>query len=224
MRRQACLGRNQFAFTLIEVMVALAIFAVLTLIAYRTLTSVIDTRERLQKMSSTLRDQALFFSRLENDIAAIMPLTIRNGDGQGEQALILLPPSNPNDAIIRFTRAGFAANAGISAAPQRIGYRLKDKNIELLIWDGLDLAPRSEPTAYIALKNIREFRWRALSITNGQNENWLSGWSPSDQAAAVSTRLPAALEVTLVPEEGAPIVRVFSLRQLRGSGDANQPS
>jgi general secretion pathway protein J len=212
--------RAQLAFTLIEVLVALAIFAILALISYRTLSSIFETRERLQKSSQVLRDQALFFARLENDLSAILPRAIRNGDGQMEAALVIATPQNTNDAIIRMTRAGFAANVGSYAAPQRIGYRLKDNTLELIIWDGIDLAPRSEPKAYDALKNIREFRWRVLAKPNPNDREaiWLNEWTPNAASPqANQTQLPLALEVTLSPVEGAPVVRLFSLRDVRGA-------
>ncbi|MFY8062692.1 MAG: PulJ/GspJ family protein, partial [Usitatibacteraceae bacterium] len=61
-------GYRQSAFTLVEVMVALLVFAVLTVIGYRTLSSMFDTRERLAMQTGTLRDQALFFTRIESDL------------------------------------------------------------------------------------------------------------------------------------------------------------
>jgi general secretion pathway protein J len=206
---------RQHAFTLIEVLVAIAIFAILALISYRTLSSVLDTRERLQKSSAELRDQALFFARLENDLNAMLPRTIRNGDGQLEPALVLEATTNANDPLIRFSRAGFAANTGAEAAPQRIGYRLKDNQIELLIWDGIDQAPRAAPTAHVALKNIQAFQWRVLVRTANKETSWRLGWLPT--AANEVSLLPAALEVTLTPTNGASIVRLFALREVRGA-------
>lgn len=222
MAQNAKRPRAQQAFTLIEVLVALAIFAILALISYRTLSSIFDTRERLQKSSTVLRDQALFFARLENDLNAILPRATRNGDGQMEAALVIAIPQNTNDPVIRMTRAGFAANAGSYAAPQRIGYRLKDTTLELLIWDGLDLAPRTEPTAYSALKNIREFRWRVLAKPSDGEAIWQNAWTPNINASAATPQtnapqLPLAVEVTLTPTEGASVVRLFSLRDVRGA-------
>ncbi len=199
-------------FTLIEVLVAIIIFAVLALISYRTLTSLFQTRERLQQESSALRDQALFFARLQSDLNSFLRRENRNADGQLEPALRLFANvANPNDARITFTRTGFAANIGTSAAPQRIGYRLKDNTIELLIWAGLEQAPRAEPKAYPALKNVREFSWRALEPRRDAPAEWRADW-PTREHTDAYTLPPAALELTITPMNGAPIVRVFALR------------
>ena len=203
------------AFTLIEVLVALAIFAILALISYRTLASVLDTRERLQKRSAVLRDQALFFARLENDLNAMLPRASMNADGLLESALAVEATSNANDPVIRFSRAGFAANTGSEAAPQRIGYRLNNNQIELLIWDGIDQAPRAMPSAHVALKDVQNFQWRVLVRNANKETNWRLNWQPT--IANEITLLPAALEVTLTPTNGAPITRLFALREVRGA-------
>lgn len=206
-------NKKYAGFTLIEVLVALAIFAILALISYRTLSSVLDTRERLQKSSAVLRDQALFFSRLENDLFAILPRQSRNQDGLLESALVVEPTINADTPLIRFSRAGFAANTGTAAAPQRIGYRLNNNKIELLIWEGIDQAPRAIPSAYVALNNVQNFQIRVLNKI-GEQATWLNSWSPTDQNNNAPVRLPLAIEITLTPINSAPITRLFQLREV----------
>ena len=207
---------RQSAFTLVEVMVALLVFAVLTVIGYRTLSSLFDTRERLALQTGTLRDQALFFTRIESDLGAVLPRAARNADGVSEPALrVLFAASSSIDPVIVFSRTGFAGGADSSAAPQRVGYRLNEGRLELLIWDGIDVAPRAAPTAYTALKNVREFRWRVLDARG----NWRQDWPSRDDNSAptfASTALPAALELTLTQGDAAPIIRMFALREVSG--------
>ena len=204
------------AFTLIEVLVALAIFAILALISYRTLASVLDTRERLQKTSAVLRDQALFFSRFENDLAAMLPRRSVNQDGLVEPALVVEPTTNGNAPIIRFSRAGFAANTGLEAAPQRIGYRLNNNKIELLIWEGIDQAPRGVPSAYVALRDVQSLQIRVLDKI-GEQTNWRNSWSPTNEKIDAPVKLPVAIEVNLTPTNGGSITRIFALREVRGA-------
>ena len=205
---------RQSAFTLVEVLVSLAIFAVLALISYRTLDSLFTTRERLQQSSTLLRDQSLFFTRLESDFNAILPRAIINADNLPEPALQIVAPLNERDALIRFSRAGFVSHSGSSAAPQRMGYRLRDGNIELLIWSGIDLAPRAEPVAHTALSGVREFRIRVLETPRDQPAVWRNEWKSIRTEDL--TRLPRAIEVTLTPTAGSSLVRVFTLREVGG--------
>ncbi|MCA3042075.1 MAG: type II secretion system minor pseudopilin GspJ [Burkholderiales bacterium] len=212
-----CQGRyRESGFTLIEVTVALLVFAVLTLIGYRTVSSMFDARQHLAVQTSKLRDQALFLTRIESDLGSILPRTVKNADGVSEPALkVLAAASSAIDPVIVFSRSGFAGATGINAAPQRIGYRLNEGKLELLIWEGVDVAPRAQPAAYTALNNVREFRWRVLDAGG----SWRTDWPTRDDgstASFASTALPAALELTLTQGDTPPIVRLFALREVSG--------
>jgi general secretion pathway protein J len=212
--------KKQAAFTLIELLIALTIFAILAVISYRTLSSVFQTREQLNLESAKWRDLSLFFTRLESDLANTLDREIRTADGRSAAPLCLsaLPP-NPAEATLAFTRTGFAETIGTSAstnsAPQRIGYRFADGKIEWMLWPALDQAPRGQPDAYVTLANVRDAKWRALD-RSGVALNWRNDWpaAPStcarvEKGAAI---FPAALELTLTMLSGETITRVFALR------------
>ena len=210
-------------FTLIELLVALAIFAILSLISYRTLGTLFQTREQLNIQSAKWRDAALFFSRVDNDLAAILNRPIRNADGLSAAPLCLVGNigTATSDAALVFTRTGFADSDGSNAAPQRIGYRLNDGNLEWLLWPTLDQAPRSVPVAFAALKNVREARWRALGA-GSDDLNWRTDW-PAAPASCVLPDLkaavfPRALELSITLNSGETLTRVFALRAVAADG------
>jgi general secretion pathway protein J len=222
-RRGGCTDAS--GFTLIEVLIALIVFAAIALISYRTLSSIFETRERLAEQSSRLRDQALFFTRLEADLGAIIVREIRDADGLMQPALRIVPAAQSSlEPLVSFSRSGFAAASGTSAAPQRIGYRLHNGNVELLIWEGLDQAPRAQAASYVALKDVKSFRWRVLD----HNGVWQAEWRGAAAGANVGTAangnpikarpLPAAVELSLSLGTGTdtPIVRLFALREVGG--------
>jgi len=66
------MSRNR-GFTLVELLVALAIFALMSGFAYRGLTAMLDARAALAKESRKWRDTALFVGRVERDLAAALP-------------------------------------------------------------------------------------------------------------------------------------------------------
>jgi general secretion pathway protein J len=209
------MSRTQNGFTLIELLVALAIFAILSLLSYRTLGSLFQTREQLNIESTKWRDAALFFSRVENDLAAVLNRPIRTADGRSAAPLCFAT----NDAALSFTRTGFADANGTNAAPQRIGYRFNEGNVEWLLWPTLDQAPRSVAAAYPALKNVRDAKWRALG---NSNDNWRAEWPQApatcelpDPKAAI---FPRALELTVTLNSGETLTRVFSLRAVSIDG------
>jgi general secretion pathway protein J len=218
--------KKQAAFTLIELLIALTIFAILSIISYRTLSSVFQTREQLNLESTKWRDLSLFFTRLESDLANTLDREIRTADGRTAAPLCLsalLP--GPTEATLAFTRTGFN-DAGGNSAPQRIGYRFNDGKLEWMLWPALDQAPRIQPEAYVTLANVRDAKWRALDRDSG-TLNWRNDWpaAPSncarvEKGAAV---FPAALELTLTLAGGETITRVFALRAAATTSAGSSP-
>lgn len=208
--------RSQQAFTLVELLVALAIFAIMALMSYRTLDSVFQTRQHLSSETARLRDVALLFARLDDDFVALLDRPARNADNLLDDALrltALLPGAD--DATLVFTRSGFAGGTGQSAAPQRVGYRVKEDVLELVLWPSLDSAPRVAPRAYPALTGVREAKWRAMD----GGGNWQNVWrsTPVSSSGATSTfapsLMPAALELSITLANGETFTRVFALRR-----------
>lgn len=218
------MGNHDFApriargFTLVELLIALAILAIMAMMSYRTLDSVFQTRRQLGEETARLRDMALLFARLDDDFTALLDRRPRNGDGLADDALrltALLPGAY--DATLVFTRAGFAGSNGMAATPQRVGYRLKNGALELVLWPSLDAAPRTAPQSYPALDNVREAKWRAMDRAGNWQNVWrstptgvtaVSGVAPS----LVPSLYPAALELTVTLASGEQFARVFALR------------
>ena len=207
----------QRAFTLVELLVALAIFAIMALMSYRTLDSVFQTRQHLSSETARLRDVALLFARLDDDFVALLDRPARNADNLLDDALrltALLPGAD--DATLVFTRSGFAGGTSQSAAPQRVGYRVKEGTLELVLWPSLDSAPRTVPRAVPALTGVREAKWRAMD----GGGNWQNVWrsTPVSSSGATSTiapsLMPAALELSITLANGETFTRVFALRRI----------
>ena len=197
---------RQRAFTLIELLVAMTIFAVLAVISYRALDSLFKTREHLTVQSSRLRDVALLFARLENDFSVVIARRVRNADNQLDDALRLSPLSPAaNDASLVFTRSGFSGSVGYSSGPQRMGYRLREGILELVMWPQLDMAPRVLPQAHAALTDVREAKWRAMDRAG----NFVSEWRSTGAEGA--TYFPSALELSITLSSGEQYTRLFTL-------------
>jgi type II secretion system protein J len=178
---------------------------------------VFQTRQHLSSETARLRDVALLFARLDDDFVALLDRPARNADNLLDDALrltALLPGAD--DATLVFTRSGFAGGSGQSAAPQRVGYRVKEDVLELVLWPNLDSAPRVAPRAYPALTGVREAKWRAMD----GGGNWQNVWrsTPVSTSGATSTiapsLMPAALELSITLTSGETFTRVFALRRI----------
>ena len=191
-------------FTLVELLVALAIFALLSGFAYRALGAMLDARERLRDDARKWRDVAVFVSRLERDLGSIVPRLARGPSGT------LLSPVSSSLATqdegegLAITRSGSPLMENALAAPQRVAYRKVDDRIERLTWASVDAAPRDAPVAVPLLSGITAFDIRFMT----DNGEWRNTWAPP---GATDRRLPAAIEVTLQLASGEKIVRLFDL-------------
>jgi len=192
-------------FTLIELLVALVILALLSLAGYRGLDAVLQTREHITQEAVKWQHLAVFFARLEQDVAQAIHRPARDQGGVvqpewvGKTVLVA-----DDESHLTFTRAGMPDQGEAQRTPQRLGYRLEQGSILLLSWPFLDQAPRAEPVRYPLLEGVREFRLRHLDI----NGNWLPQWPPGGQAGT----LPMAVEVAVTLASGESVTRVFALQ------------
>ncbi|MBL8521964.1 MAG: type II secretion system minor pseudopilin GspJ [Betaproteobacteria bacterium] len=198
-------------FTLIELLVALAIFALVASMAYRALDGTIRARDALEAESAQWRDLSLAFARIEEDLATLLDRRSVNANGLADDALRLSSTvPGADEASFALTRLGFAGAGGEGAAPQRIGYRFREGALELMIWPGVDQAPRTAPGVHRLIGSLSAASWRAMDAA-GQ---WQNVWRSTDVADANKPGVfPAALELNLTLLNGQRVRRVFVVRR-----------
>jgi general secretion pathway protein J len=189
-------------FTLLEVLIAIAILALLSLLGYRALSALSESESRLAAEANRWRELDMFFARLEGDLRQAMPRSIRIGDAQEQAWVGRFADANGNSEL-DFSRAGpeFAFEPG--SAGQRLAYRYRDGTIEVLYWPGYDRPRAAEPAAYTLLAGISRFRLSYLAA----NGAWVDFWPLTGDTA-----LPRALHVELTLASGEFIERWLALR------------
>lgn len=188
-------------FTLIEVLLALVILAVIAVLGYRAVAALSESETRLSAEATRWRTLDLFFARLEGDLRQAMPRPARLGDAR-VPAWVGSADVNGNSAL-EFSRAGpeFVLEAG--SAGQRLAYGFRDGVVEVRYWASYDRPGNAEPTAYPLLADIAQFRLSYLT-RNGQ---WSDVWPVSGEAP-----LPRAVRVQLALASGESIERWLALR------------
>lgn len=200
-----CAPRRVRGLTLIELLVAITIFAVLSGVAYRALTVVLDSRARIEQENRKWRDLALFFARLEQDVAAVAPRPIRDTGNAIAPAFVGKPAStDPNQATLTLTRTALVAEPGSVEPPRRLGYRLRGGDVELLTWSALDQSPSDVPRVVAVLHAVQQLDLRYLD-SRGQ---WYETWPPPGTPAA-PTAVPTGVQVSLSLASGERITRLL---------------
>jgi len=119
-------------FTLIEVMVALTIFALMSGVGYRGLGAVLDARERVDRETRKWRDMSLAFINIQQALFAAVDRSIRERNGRVAPAFVGNESVRADEAQLAFTRTGFPGHRGALADLQRVGYRVRENRIEQL--------------------------------------------------------------------------------------------
>jgi len=208
-RPSAALPETANGFTLIEILAALVIFAIMAMLSYRALAAVLDSREQLNAETQKWRDCALFFARVEQDLQGLLNRPVRSADDIAAPALAINPDA-PAEAMLALTRSGFAQADGVLAAPQRVGYRLREGRVELVLWPHPDMAPRTAQQVFPVLSNVADFRIRALDARG----NWQARWPAlsNTPGSAAGEYSPTLVELSVTLSSGETLTRLFAMR------------
>ena len=198
-------------FTLLELLVALAVFAIMAAAAYGGLRNVMFTRAALEDENRRLGAVQMAFHRLEQDIEQTAPRGVRDEYGEPQPAL---SGGTLASEALALTRAGWDNPLGQPRANlQRVAYRLRDGRLWRLYWDVLDRGGPLEPREIVLLDRVRELRLRFLDPGN----TWQTEWPPPTDPAGDGQEkpdldaLPRAVELSLTLEDWGEITRLLPL-------------
>lgn len=189
-------------FTLLELLVALLIFAVLAVMAYGGLQVVLDAQDRTEQQSARLAELQTCFAILGRDIEQIIDRDIRDNYGEVKGALL------GDGFTLEFTRIGWRNPGGFRRSHlQRVAYVVDEGRLVRQRWQVLDRAQNSTPVDNNLLDNVNALEVRFLD----QQQNWQSQWPPQTIGTNAVTGLPRAIEVVVDVEGWGRIRRLFSV-------------
>lgn len=199
---------NQKAFTLLELLIAISIFSVLSVMAYGGLKTVLDNRAANEVIAERIATSQLAMLRLGNDLRQTVNRGVRDGFGDPIDAMLTKEVGNSE---LEWTRAGYSNPANLNRSNlQRVAYKLDENKLIRVTWPVLDRAQGTENSEIIMLSEIESLEWRF----NDQANNWETNWPPAAVVAANGMdSLPRAVEVTIEFSDLGEIRRLFLIPQ-----------
>jgi general secretion pathway protein J len=194
------LGRDTRGFTLIEALLALAIFGVIAVLSYRATASMSEGEARLSAEAARWRSLEALFTRFEADIRQAIPRSARAGSQR--EAAWVGTTFDGHPALV-FTRAGSEFAIEPNASGQRLGYRLNGTTLELAYWPAIDHDAAARPAIYPLVDAVAGFDLEYLTRAGV----WRNRWPMLGEA-----ELPRAVKLTLTLDDGSRIDRLFTLR------------
>ena len=198
---------RQRAFTLIEVLVAMGVFAVLAGFAYSTLGQTLLSAEILNERMDRLQALQRTMRLLTDDLQQLAPRPIR--DELGDNLRPALDTGFQSGFALELTRSGWSNPIVLPrSTQQRAAYRIEDGELIRFHWYTLDRTLSNEPVSVTLLDGVEGLQFRFLVDNNDYTEQW----PPLNLPGAVGARQrPRAVEVTLLLEEEGEIRRLIEV-------------
>lgn len=199
--------RDPHGFTLLELLVAVAVFAVLSAMAYGGLRNVIDNSQQTNVSMQRLQQVQLTMLHISRDFTQLSQRNIRDEYGNPSNNI---RAGEDADIIIEFSRGGRRNPAELLRSHiQRVAYKIEDNTLSRLHWPHLDRTQEMQPYESVLLEDVEDASIRFLDNNNEWHDEWppLSATGQADgNAVALS-----AIEFTLELQDWGELVRIFAV-------------
>lgn len=185
-------------FTLLELLVAVAIFALLGLATERLLSGMLAADARVRGHEQQLRELTRAFAALERDLLQAVPQRQPQADGSLAPAL-RAEDADAASATLAFTRGGWRNPlAQPRSELQRVRWQWRDGSLVRDYWPVADAA--AAPRTQKVLAGVERVAWRYLDAQGV----WRTQWHDANA-------LPRAVELQLRQAHYGELRRVFRL-------------
>jgi general secretion pathway protein J len=203
-------------FTLVEVMIAIFIAAVMFAIGYGALNQALRDRDSLNLSQARITEIHRGMRVVAQDFAQIVARPARDIAGGGNLQPAIVATGTDN-TLVTFSRAGWSNPAGIQRpAEQRVRYRFVDGTLIRDHWLSLDPALNTQPRERILLTRVKAVEVRFLDPAS---RNWRTEWPLTVPTGPLNPQTlddlmrprPLAIELTVVFDDWGRIQRVFEI-------------
>lgn len=194
-------------FTLLEVVVAIAILAGMFVVALETFRAASDGRDRLAEEATRLEAQQRALTFLTLDFEQLIARPVRDALGDYQPALMSL------DNGVALTRLGWANPFDLRSRSQlqRVEYQLINNQLLRRYWPALDSTTGIEPVESVLLEEVESIQVRFLYQPPNGDMAWQEIW-PDPSLLGTDPQLmplPKSVELEIIFANGGFLHRYF---------------
>jgi general secretion pathway protein J len=199
-------------FTLLELLVAMAIFSFLSTAMYTGIRQVVLQREVLLEQMDSLKRLQRAVRYLNNDFSQLHPRDVRDELGRDRVAALSSDPSQ--DFALQLSRDGWR-NPALAARGtlQRVQYRLDEETLIREYWPAMDNVLGTEPRELELLTDVEKFEIAYLDSAL----EWVPDWPPASLEEPIPGQpiasLPKAIRYKLTLTSFGEIERLVEVVQ-----------
>jgi general secretion pathway protein J len=217
-------------FTLVELLVALFIAAVMFAIGYGAIKQALTSHDSLKDRQAHLLELQNAVRIMEQDFVQLAPRPVRQavgdepaqpalaGSASSTQAALSSPTTGSTTGappIVAFTRTGWANPKGLQRTGlQRVAYFLENGTLRRENWSVLDPTLASTTTRRDLLTHVKAVTIRYMDV----NHQWQDQWPPTTNTTLIGQfqdqalrQRPLAVEITLDTEDWGKVVRIVEI-------------
>jgi general secretion pathway protein J len=200
-------SRRQNGFTLIEILVATVILAVMGVIAYRGIAEARVAVGNAEGHLDRLRHVQRAVQLVVSDLRTVTRRSVREPIGDGRRATILRDRNAI--ALVEFSRAGWSNGAGLPRGTgQRVVYRLEEGKLIREHWNVMDATLATPLVKRELLDGVERVEFRYLT----KGREWIEEWPQFGNTRDFGDyERPLAVEVILVLDDYGEVRRLVEV-------------
>lgn len=197
---------KKIGYTLIEVLIALAVFAIIAIITAAIMLQVFDTRERIAAEANKMNTLQLAILRIEQDTRQFVPRAVRSND------MKILSQFTGQHRYVEFTRGGMInpMSQAMESSLSRVAYTCDHDKLIRRSWLNLDTPDRHQHHDNVILDHLHSCSFDYVSNYNQILPDWRVFKLEKKQKLSA---IPKAIRLTINPDNWGDMSLLFIITE-----------